>query len=495
MPATSNYLAIDLGASSGRAIVGRFDGQGLVMEEVHRFDNAPVRVGDSLHWDLPGIFREVQTGIGRGRAVCSDLAGIGIDTWGVDYGLLSATGDLLGLPYAYRDRRTAGMMERAFQRVSREAIYAATGIQFMPINTLYQLLASTAEPGGLLERAGRLLFMPDLLNYWLTGRQQSEYTIASTSQLLNPATGEWAREIADALEIPSRILPPVVRPGTIVGPLRHDVSVTTGVSATPVIAPACHDTACAVVAVPAQGAGWAYISSGTWSLIGVELRAPLTTTEALAANFTNEGGVENTIRFLKNVAGLWLEQECLRDWRAHGDDVSHADLAAEAAAAPPLTCFIDPDYPGFAEPGDMPRRLREYLAATGQRVPQDRGGLVRCILESLALRYRENVAQLEQLTGRSISTVHVVGGGSRNEVLCQVTATATGKHVIAGPIEGTAIGNIMVQALACGHVGSLADMRHIVAGISGLRDYEPRESGAWDDAQALFQSLPSRLET
>ncbi|MBN2447592.1 MAG: rhamnulokinase, partial [Phycisphaerae bacterium] len=478
---------------SGRAIVGRFDGRKLAFEEVHRFENAPIRILDSLRWDLPGIFHQVLTGISRCRDIAPNLAGIGIDTWGVDYGLLSEAGDLLDLPYAYRDRRTDGMMERALQRIPRDAIYGATGIQFMPINTLYQLLAAATGPGHVLEQAQRLLFIPDLLNYWLTGRQQSERSIASTSQLLNPRTGNWAREITDALGIPSRILPDVAPPATVLGPLDAGVMESTGIRSAAVIAPACHDTACAVAAVPATGDDWAYISSGTWSLIGVELNAPLTGPDAMAANFTNEVGVADTIRFLKNVAGLWLEQECLREWRAHGDDVSHTDLVVQARAAPPFACLIDPDDPGFAEPGDMPRRLRDYLAATGQHAPEDRGGLVRCILESLALRYRENLALIEQLTGRTINTLHVVGGGSQNELLCQLTADATRKRVIAGPVEATAIGNIMVQALACKHVGSLADVRLVVAAISELREYEPRESDAWNDAYARFQSLPAQM--
>jgi rhamnulokinase len=494
MPATRNYLAIDLGASSGRAILGRFDGRKLTLEEIHRFHNAPLRVLDSLRWDLPGIYREVLAGLGRCRSICSEVAGIGIDTWGVDYALLSGTGELLGLPYAYRDRRTEGVMERAFQRISREAIYAATGIQFMPFNTVFQLFASAGAGDRMLEQARRLLFIPDLLNYWLTGRQQSEHTIASTSQLYSATAGDWARDIARALEIPDRILPPVVPPGTVVGPLHGGVTEATGLSGTPVIAPACHDTACAVAAVPAGGADWAYISSGTWSLIGVELDAPLTGAAALAANFTNEGGVENTIRFLKNIAGLWLVQECRRTWQAQGLEIPHADLVAEAAAAPAFAGFVDPDDARFAEPGDMPRRLCDYLAATGQPVPRERGSLIRCILESLALRYRQHLDQLERLTGRAITTLHIVGGGVRNELLCQLTADATGRRVIAGPSEATAIGNIMVQALARGEVGSLSEARRIVAGATALRAYEPSGAGGWSEAGERFQKLPSQHE-
>lgn len=494
MPATRSYVAFDLGASGGRAMVGQLNERGLTLEEVHRFENGPVRILDRLHWNVAGLFKEVLTGLRQARAVCAEFAGIGIDTWGVDYGLLSAGGALLGLPYAYRDRRTEGMLERAFERISPEAIYAATGIQFMPINTAYQLLSSVLAPGQLLERAERLLFMPDLLNYWLTGRQQSEYTIASTSQLYNSAHGAWATEIAGALGIPTRILPPVAPPASVIGPLHAGVQAETGLAPTPVIAPACHDTACAVAAVPASGTDWGYISSGTWSLIGVELDRPLTTSAAREANFTNEGGVAGTIRLLKNIAGLWLLQECRRVWQAQGDDAGHAALVAEAAAAPALTCFVDPDAPRFAEPGDMPRRLRDYLTQTDQPVPKQRGGLVRCILESLALRYRESLVQLERLTGRTIETLHIVGGGVRNELLCQFAADATGRHVVAGPVEATAIGNILVQALACGQVGSLAEVRAIVARTTQLKHYEPQSTNAWDDAYGRFQGLPARLK-
>jgi len=490
--ADSHYLAFDLGASSGRAVLGSFDGQRLKLEEVHRFPNGPVRVLDHIHWDVVGLFEQIRKGLAAGAARVKGLDGIGIDTWGVDFGLLSRDGQLLGLPYHYRDRRTQGMMEAAFARVPREQIYAQTGIQFMPLNTLYQLLSVAANDPALLDAADTLLFMPDLLNYWLTGVRQSEFSIASTSQLYDSAGNAWAGPLFDKLGLPLRIMPRVVPPGTAIGGLLPDIAEGTGLKPVQVIAPACHDTAAAVAAVPASGEGWAYISSGTWSLVGVELPSPIRTPEALAANFTNEGGVAGTIRFLKNVAGLWLVQECQRTWEAQGRPISHDELAKMAEAAPPHVCFVDPDDPCFAEPGDMPQRIREYCLASGQPVPQTQGEVVRCALESLALKYRMVVRQIEQLTGRPIEVLHVVGGGVRNELLCRLTADATGKLVIAGPAEATAAGNVMVQAMARGRVSGLDEIRQVVARSTPLRCYEPAARQEWADASGRFEALRKR---
>jgi rhamnulokinase len=489
MAATVNYLAFDLGASSGRAVLGAFDGARLELQEVHRFGNGPVRVLDHLHWDVLRLFGEIGAGLRTCAARQRQLDGIGIDTWGVDFGLLGPSGELLGMPYHYRDLSTRGMFEEAFRRVPRDEIYAQTGIQFMELNTLYQLLALSLRSGERLRLADQLLFMPDLLNYWLTGVRQSEISIASTSQLYDSVRGRWAEALMGKLGLPAAIMPPVSTPGTVVGDLLPDVVDETGLAPTVVIAPACHDTGSAVAAVPGREHGWAYISSGTWSLVGCELSAPIRTPEALAENFTNEGGVENSVRFLKNVAGLWLVQECRRTWQGGGESISHEKLAQLAAATPAAACFVDPDDARFANPGDMPRRIQAFCAETEQPVPQAMGEIARCALESLALKYRINLTKIERITGRPVSVVHMVGGGSRNQLLCQLTADVTGKPVVAGPAEATAIGNLMVQALAHGHVSSLQEVREIVARSSRLRRYEPEPAAVWDDALERFEAL------
>lgn len=491
MAVTSYYLAFDLGASSGRAVLGRFDGQRLKLEEVHRFTNGPVRILDHLHWDVLRLFDEIKRGLAKCAARHKQLDGIGIDTWGVDFGLLSPTGELLGLPYHYRDTHTRGMMKAALQRVSRAEIYAQTGIQFMELNTLNQLLALQTGPSTLLDSADMLLFMPDLLNYWLTGVKHSEYSIASTSQLY-AATGDgWATDLITRLGLPLAIMPPVAPPGTDVGNLLSSIVEETGLAPTTVIAPACHDTACAVAATPGHGNRWAYISSGTWSLVGVEIPAPICTAEALADNFTNESGVANTIRFLKNVAGLWLVQECRRTWAAQGRAFSYEQLTQMAADSPPRVSLVDPDDPSFTEPGDMPGRIRDYCAETGQPVPQSPGEVIRCALDSLALTYRTNITLLERLTGRTVETIHIVGGGVNNRLLCQLTANATGRPVVAGPAEATAAGNVMVQALARGQVSSLEEVRAVIARSTQLRHYEPEQTSEWDRTHQSLQGILS----
>jgi rhamnulokinase len=474
-------LALDLGASGGRAILGSLDGQRLRLTALHRFPNGPMRILEHLYWDAPGLFREIKTALSRCAARDVVLDGIGIDTWGVDYGLLSADGALLGLPHHYRDGRTRGMFAKAFHRVPREEIYARTGIQFLEFNTLYQLLAHACGLDcELLDTTATLLLMPDLFRYWLTGSRQSEHTIASTSQLYDVAAGCWDLDLCARLGLPTGCLPPIVPPGTVVSPLATAIQEECGCGPCDVIATASHDTAAAVAAVPACGDDWAYISSGTWSLVGVELPAPLRTTEALAANVTNEGGVGGTVRLLKNVAGLWLVQECQRAWQQAGQPFSFEQLVALATSTPRGQYFVDPDDECFVEPGDMPRRIQASCAERGQPVPQTPGEIVRCILESLALKYRFVVEQLERLTGRALRVIHVVGGGARNKLLGQLTADVTGRPVIAGPAEATAVGNILVQALAHGRINSLADIRRVVAQSTRLRRYQPRDTQVWD---------------
>jgi rhamnulokinase len=477
MSATTDYLAIDLGASSGRGVVGSFDGSRLSLREVHRFANTPVSLPTGLHWDTPRLFEEVKRSLGL-AAKAGAIAGAGIDTWGVDYGLLSSAGELLGLPHHYRDARTAGMMEAAFGVMPRERIYGRTGIQFMALNTIYQLMAEKRSNDGRLGLARSLLFTPDLLHYWLTGVRRSEVTIASTSQLYDGAAGAWAWEIVDALGLPRGIFPEVAAPGTAVGPLLDRVAEETGAKGVTVIAPAGHDTGSAVAAVPAAGDGWAYISSGTWSLVGRELAAPVRSAAALAANFTNEGGVAGTTRFHKNVAGMWLLQECQRVWASAGREYTFEQLSAMAREGDARATVIDPDDEVFAEPGDMAGRIRDVAARTGQRVPGSDAAVVRCILESLALKTRSVIRTLESLTG-PVERIHVVGGGSRNAVLCQWTADACGKVVYAGPVEATAAGNVMVQAMGQGRVGSLAEVREVVRRSVEVEVYEPR-GGGWE---------------
>jgi rhamnulokinase len=489
MPAAAEFLAFDLGASSGRAVVGSFDGQRLTLEEVHRFANGPVTRDGHLRWDLDALLEQIRTGLGRCRDRGARLEGIGIDTWGVDYGLLGPDGSLLGLPFHYRDSRNEGMMEAAFARVPRDELYARTGIQFLPFNTLFQLLADQARHPARLEAAETLLFMPDLLNYQLTGVRRSEHSIASTSQAYDAATGQWDMKLLERLDLPVRILPEVAPSGSVVGPLRKELADAAGLGHVPVIAPACHDTGSAVAAVPAEGERWAYISSGTWSLLGAELAAPIRTPQALAYSFTNEGGVGGTVRFLTNVAGLWLVQECRRTWAEQGDDRSFAELAALAEAASPGKAFVDPDDPRFAAPGDMPGRIQAYCRETGQPVPRSSGEIVRCALESLALKYRVCLERLETLIGESVDVLHVVGGGVRNTLLCRLTADTTGKPVIAGPAEATAAGNVMVQALARGRVRSLAEIRAVLRQSSSLERYDPAATAEWDEAYERFVGL------
>lgn len=492
MGATRNYLAFDLGAESGRGVLGRFDGQRIELEVVHRFANTPVPLGGTLHWDTPYQFGQLLEALGVcARDHTADLAGVGVDTWGVDFGLLGHDGTLVGLPVHYRDGRTDGVMEKAFEVLGRQHIFARTGIQFMQFNTLFQLYAMKLAGAPQLDVAARLLFTPDLFNYWFTGRQVSEESIASTSQFWDPRAGAWALDLLEGLGLPTDILPEVVAPGSVVGELRADLAAAAGVGALPVISPGSHDTASAVAAVPAVGDDHVYISSGTWSLMGMESPEPIIDQRTLALNFTNEGGVCGRIRFLKNIMGLWLVQQTRRSYQRAGEDLSYDALTAAAGAAPPFAAVLDPDDSRFLLPPDMPTAIADYCQATGQAVPEGVGGLVRTALESLALRYRWVVDNLQELRGRAIDTINIVGGGTQNRLLCQLTADCTGLPVVAGPIEATATGNLLMQAMATGEIGSLDELRAVVRASFDLVTYEPAISqrGAWDDAYARFQGL------
>ena len=493
MPQTTDaahFLAFDLGAESGRAVLGALAGGRLTVHEVRRFPNTPLPLAGHIHWNVYALLDEMKAAMREtAAAIGCRPSSIGVDTWGVDFGLLARDGSMLGLPFCYRDHRNAGAMEDYFKLVPRAALYEATGIQFMPFNSLFQVYAMVRERSSVLDAAADLLFMPDLFNYFLTGKKAAELTIASTSQFLDPRTKAWIPGLFQAMGLSKKILQDIVEPGTILGPVSEDIALATGLRHVPVVATASHDTAAAVAAVPAEGPNWAYISSGTWSLVGVEESAPVISAGSLESNFTNEGGVAGTVRFLKNVSGLWLMQGCRKAWSEDGP-VSYEELTRAAADAPPFAALIDPDDPDFLNPPDMPEAIAAYCRRTGQKPPDTKGALVRSLLESLALKYRFVIDQLRHVLGHPIEKVHVIGGGSRNTLLCQLTADATGLPVVAGPAEATAIGNILVQAMAMGRVGSLAEIRSIIRDSFELRTFAP--SGAapvWDVASARFQAL------
>ena len=480
------YLAVDLGAESGRVVLGRFDGGRVSLEEVHRFPNRAVMLPDGLHWDVLRILSELKEGLAkvvRGEHV----EGVGVDSWGVDFGLLDGEGALVSNPYHHRDSRTEGMMEEAFGLTPKGNVYDLTGIQFLPINTLYQLLAMRSSP--LLEAAETLLLIPDLINYWLTGERASEYTNATTTQLIDLETGGWSPELLEKLHLPSRLFAPIVSPGTELGPVLPEVAEEIGATL-PVFAVASHDTASAVVAVPAQGEDFAYISSGTWSLVGVETREPVVTPEAMQANFTNEGGFGGTTRFLKNVMGLWILQECRRQWARDGYEYSYEELARLAKDAPSAGPLVDPDHPAFLAPGNMASRVRAFCKETGQTPPEEPAAIARCVFESLALKYGYAMEQAQSLTDRKIGTVNIVGGGSQNALLCQLTADASRLPVVAGPVEATAVGNVMVQAFAKDRVGSLEEIRAVVRDSFEASTYEPGgNADEWSGLRERFSEL------
>jgi rhamnulokinase len=490
---TQRFVAFDLGAESGRAVAGSLDGDRLDLEILHRFPNGPVRVVDHLFWPLLGLFRELQNGLSAYRdRYGQELDGLGVDTWGVDFGLIGRDGLLLGSPYNYRDPRTDNMPEEVFKTVPRREVYSRTGIQVMPINSLFQLYSMKREDHPLLDDAETLLFMPDLFNYLFTGERVSEYCIASTSQMYNMAENAWATGLLEELGLPAGILPEVVAPGSVVGNLLDDIAAETGVRAAPVIAPACHDTAAAVAAVPAEGENWCYLSSGTWSLMGVEVAEPIITSRSRELNYTNEGGVDGTIRLLKNIMGLWLVQELKREWERQGESHEYAEMVTMADEAEPFRSLVHPDHAPFGAPGEMPEKMAAFCRRTGQPVPETKGQFVRCALESLALTYRDVVLSLEELTGRSLETIHIVGGGSQNQLLNQFTADATGRRVVTGPVEATATGNVLMQAVALGAVGSLAEARQIVRNSFEVETLEPGETAAWEAQADRFAELAAQ---
>jgi len=480
---TDHFLAFDLGAESGRAMLGTLDHGVLGVREIHRFSNEPVRQNGSLQWDILHLWQEMRRALEDNGSTRPES--VGVDSWGVDYALIGEEGNLLENPYHYRDRRTSGVMEAVFECVSRERMYAITGIQFLPINTIYQLYAACRATPALIDAARALVTIPDLLNYWLTGVLTSEYTVATTTQFIDARTRTWATRMLDEIGLPTRLLQPLVEPGTIIGTLQ--ASVSDACAGIPVVAPACHDTASAVAAVTASGPT-AFLSSGTWSLLGTELREPIITSRALALNFTNEGGVCGTTRLLKNIGGLWLLQSCRRHWQSQGLDLPYEALVNGADEEPlAFRSLIDPDYPPFLNPANMPEAIAKYCRMTGQPEPEQPTAFVRAILESLAFKYRAVLESLEELAGHRFDEIRMVGGGSRNRLLKQWTADATGRTVTAGPAEATALGNIGLQMMATGAVGSLSEARAVIDRSFPVERFEPVAADRWDLHYRRFQ--------
>ena len=489
------YLAVDLGASSGRVVAGLFDGDDLRIEEVHRFPNGGVSLGGRLYWDLPRLWSDILEGLRKAsHTYGKQVRSVGVDTWGVDFGFLGRHDELLGNPYHYRDQRKNGILERALPIVSQEDIYAVTGLQFMEINSLFQLVSLQLDGSSLLEAAESLLMIPDLFHWLLTGKKANEYTIASTSQCYDPNKGDWAWELIERFGLPKQIFGTIVPPGTNLGGLTQAVAETTGLHECQVILPCTHDTASAVLATPAEGEvsaqpSWCYISSGTWSLMGAEIPAPIINQRSQELNFTNEVGAAGSIRLLKNIAGLWLVQECRRVWKEAGANYTFELLVKMAEEQEPLKSLIDPDDPSFVAPTDMPTAIREYCQRTNQPVPHEEGAVIRCALESLALRYKMVLGYLEELVGGSIDTIHIVGGGSNNKLLNQMAADACDRRVVAGPGEATAIGNVMMQAVSLGDCGSIQQAREVIRRSFDCETHEPNHTAQWDEAYTRFKAL------
>lgn len=481
------FFAVDLGATSGRTIICSFSEKGLELEEINRFPNPLIEVGGHFYWDIYTLYQSVIEGLRRAARKGVEITSIGIDTWGVDFVCVGRDGHLLRQPYSYRDPHTTGAPEALFQRIPRSRVYGATGIQVMNFNSLFQLDTLRRNGDSALQAAANILFMPDALSYLLTGEMVTEYTIASTAQLVNAQKRRLEPELLEAVGLTERHFGRFVFPGQRVGVLTEEVQRLTGLGAVPVIAVAGHDTASAVAAVPALNRNFAYLSSGTWSLMGIETDAPVINKETEELNFTNEGGVEGTIRLLKNICGMWLLERCRAAW----GETSYPDLIAEAEAAEPFRSLINPDDAVFANPADMEEAIRTYCTDTRQPVPETRGEVVRCIFESLALRYRQVLENLRGLSPRPIETLHVIGGGSRNELLNRFTANAVGIPVVAGPSEATAIGNVMVQAMAAGQASDMAGMRRLVHRSVSLKTYQPQDTGNWDIAYIHFKNIVS----
>ncbi len=482
---TKRVLAFDFGASSGRAIIGCFDGDKITLEEVHRFSNDPVSVGGTVYWDVLRLFYEIKQGIIKAK-IAGGFDSIGIDTWGVDFGLIDSEGKLMENPVHYRDARTVGLVDEAFKTMPKEKLYGITGIQFMELNTLFQLISLKKYRPWMLERADKMLFMPDLFGYMLTGKMCAEYSIASTSQLIDLDKRTWSKEILDAFGIKESVFAPLVQPGTVLGELSKEVCEECGVDPVPVISVCGHDTQSAITSVPCEDGDFAFLSSGTWSLFGTELDKPIVNETSMNINITNEGGFDGSTGFLKNIIGLWLIQESRRQWKREGKEYSYADLEKLALAAEPFKCFIDPDAPEFVPHGNIPERVREFCRKTGQYVPETVGEIMRCIYESLAMKYRLTFEKLRECTERDYPVIHVIGGGTKDGLLCQMTANSCDRTVKAGPIEATVMGNVAVQLMSDGSVENIGQARKIVADSSELKTFEPKDTDKWAGAYEDF---------
>jgi rhamnulokinase len=489
----ATMVSVDLGAQSGRVAVGRLSGGRLEVSPVHRFPNVPVRTRGALHWDVLRLFDGVLEGLRAAGREGGRVDSVGVDSWGVDFALLDRAGRLLQNPVCYRDARRAQAMDGALAKVPGRELYERTGIQLMPINTVFELAAMAAEGDPALEGAGRLLMIPDLMHYWLGAPPVSEYTNATTTQCFDAHAGTWARDLIERLGVPVDFLPEVVPPATALAPLSSDVADETRLTGATVVAGTTHDTAAAVAAIPLCGEGSAFISSGTWSLVGLELPRPVIDDRSYAANLTNEGGVGGTVRLLRNVTGLWLLHECRRAWALEGFDRSFEELVHLAGTAPQLRSLVDPNDPRFAQPDDMPRRIREYCASTGQPEPEDHGAVVRCVLESLALKHAQTLDLLQEATGAELREAHIVGGGARNELLCRWTASASGLPVHVGPAEATEVGNLLVQAIALGELGSVEDAREVVRLSFEPTIHEPADADLWREARGRFEAVAGRV--
>lgn len=483
-------LAIDLGATSGRGIVGRFDGKKLSLTENHRFDNDPVTASGTFYWDILRIFFEIQTSIRKcALSDDKDISSIGIDTWGVDFGLIDKYGKLMGNPVHYRDDRTVGIQDYAFGKVPAEEIFAKTGIAHINFNTIYQLMAMQKNNPDAFNGVDKMLFIPDLLNYFLTGKKETEYTIASTGGLLDVKERKWAFDLIEKMGIPKNIFTDIAQPGTVIGKLLPSISEYTGITDANVVHVAAHDTASAVVSVPVASNEYIYISSGTWSLMGTEIDTPIATPEAMKCGFTNEGGTHGKTRFLKNIMGTWIESECKRQWAREGKKFTYDELSDAARASEMHKCFINVDDPAFNPPGNMPKRIREFCEKTGQYVPQTEGEVVRCIFDSLAMKYRWTVENMDKIMNRHTPCINIVGGGTKEPLLCKLTADACGRTAFAGPTEATAIGNLVGQLMAQGEISSLDEAREVVRNSFDIKTYEPEDVEKWDENYERYLAL------
>jgi rhamnulokinase len=486
---TKSFLAFDLGATSGRSILGTLEDGRLQMKELTRFPNQMLQIGEHFHWNIYSLFEHFKVALNAVKKEGVEISSIGIDTWGVDFALIAKDGSILGAPYAYRDPHTDGMPEKYFKIVPREKVYGLTGIQVMNFNSLYQLFALKQANNSLIEAAAGILFMPDALSYLLTGKKVVEYTIASTSQILNPKTKQFEALLLEAAGVSPSILGEIVKPGHLIGTLTDVLAEESGLGKVPVVAVAGHDTASAVAAVPAENERFAYLSSGTWSLMGIEVKDAIINDETFKLNFTNEGGIEGTTRFLKNITGMWLLEQSLKEWKKEGFNYSYEQLVKMAGSAQAFKSLIDPDHASFANPASMTKAISEYCKATGQLSPSNHAEFVRCIFESLSLKYKYVLDKIVKLAPFAIEKLHVIGGGSKNPLLNQWTANALGIPVIAGPSEATAIGNIMIQAKAAGCVNTLSEMRGIIRDSVQLEEFIPEDKEEWKPAFKKFISI------